>query len=106
MAKQRAARGSSTGRPIMVLLDLLGRRWSLRVLWELRDAHLTFRSLRDACGGISPTVLNDRLRELRQAHLVELVADLGYGLSPHGRELVERFVPLVAWSEKWARESA
>jgi DNA-binding HxlR family transcriptional regulator len=22
---------------VMALLDLLGRRWSLRVLWELRD---------------------------------------------------------------------
>ena len=27
-------RGSRTGRPIMVVLDVLGRRWALRVLWE------------------------------------------------------------------------
>jgi DNA-binding HxlR family transcriptional regulator len=105
MAKQRAVRGSRTGRPIMVLLDLLGRRWALRILWELRDAHLTFRSLQEACGGISPTVLNERVHELREAKLVELAPELGYGLSALGRELVERFVPLVAWSEKWARES-
>lgn len=88
----------------MALLDLLGRRWALRVLWELRDAHLTFRALQQACGGTSPTVLNERLRELREAALVELDPELGYGLSPLGRELVERFVPLVAWSERWARE--
>jgi DNA-binding HxlR family transcriptional regulator len=87
----------------MVLLDLLGRRWALRVLWELRDAHLTFRSLRDACDGISPTVLNDRVAELREANLVELAPGDGYGLTPLGRELVERFVPLVAWAETWAR---
>ncbi|HJV56497.1 MAG TPA: transcriptional regulator, partial [Methylomirabilota bacterium] len=30
-------RGSRTGRPIMALMDLLGRRWALRVIWELRD---------------------------------------------------------------------
>lgn len=90
----------------MALLDLLGHRWALRILWELRDAHLTFRALQAACGRISPTVLNDRVRELREAALVALDPELGYGLTPIGRELVERFVPLVAWSERWARELA
>jgi DNA-binding HxlR family transcriptional regulator len=33
-------RGSSGGRPIMALLDLLGRRWALRILWELRGGPL------------------------------------------------------------------
>ena len=55
MQKSRV-RGSSTGRPIMVLLDLLGRRWSLRILWELREAPLTSRALRSACDEASPTV--------------------------------------------------
>jgi DNA-binding HxlR family transcriptional regulator len=88
----------------MALLDLLGHRWTLRILWELRDASLTFRALQEACGRISPTVLNERVRELREAALVSLDPGPGYGLSPLGRELVERFVPLVAWSERWARE--
>jgi len=88
----------------MALLDLLGRRHALRILWELRDSHLTFRSLQEACGGVSPTVLNERLRELREAGLVAVEPELGYGLSPLGCELVERFVPLVAWSERWSRE--
>ena len=30
-------RGSATGRPLMAAMDLLGRRWALRILWELRD---------------------------------------------------------------------
>ena len=34
--KKHSVRGSRTGRPIMALLDLLGRRWTLRILWELR----------------------------------------------------------------------
>ena len=43
----RRVRGSRTGRPIMALLDLLGRRMSLRILWELSraDEPLTFRPL-------------------------------------------------------------
>jgi len=92
-----------TRRPIMALLDLMGRRWAMRVVWELRDAHLTFRALQAACDTVSPTVLNARLRELREAALVEVDPERGYGLTALGSELVARFVPLVEWSERWAR---
>ena len=68
----RPVRGSQTGRPIMALMDLLGRRWTLRVIWELRDGRLTFRALQEACGGLSPTVLNQRVRELRESGLLEV----------------------------------
>jgi DNA-binding HxlR family transcriptional regulator len=87
----------------MALLDLLGRRWALRVLWELRAAPLTFRALASACGEPSPTVLNDRLKELRASGLVTLDFDRGYGLTRLGAELVTRFGPLVTWAERWAR---
>ncbi len=95
-------RGSRTGKPVMALLDLLGRRWALRVLWELRGGPLTSRALRDACGGLSPTVLSDRTKELREAGLVELDEPAGYALTPLGQELSVRFLPLVEWSERWA----
>ena len=62
---QTAVRGSKTGRPIMALLDLLGRRWTLRIIWELRDSALTSRALRTACDDASPTVMQARLSELR-----------------------------------------
>ena len=90
-------------RPVMALLDLLGRRWAMRVLWELREERRSFRGLREACGGLSPAVLNARLRELRDARLVDLADGEGYGLSPLGRELLERFLPLVAWADRWAK---
>jgi DNA-binding HxlR family transcriptional regulator len=87
----------------MQLLELLGRRWAMRVLWELRDGKLSFRSLQEACGGVSPAVLNERLKELRDARLVELIDGEGFGLSALGRELLEKFSPMVGWSERWAR---
>ena len=58
----------------MALLDLLGRRWSLRILWELREQSLTSRALRAACDEASPTVLQARLTELREAGFIELDA--------------------------------
>jgi DNA-binding HxlR family transcriptional regulator len=96
-----AVRGSRTGRPIMVALDLLGRRAALRILWELRADPLTFRALQDACD-TNPSVLNTRLHELRQAGLVDH-AEGGYRLTVHGRALHAALEPLSAWAERWRR---
>jgi len=100
----RRVRGSRTGRPIMVLLDLFGRRWSLRILWELRDQPMTSRALRSACDEASPTVLNERLKELREAGFIALVPDRGYGLTPMGRELLETLLPLHRFAERWGKQ--
>ncbi len=98
----KPVRGSKTGRPIMALLDLLGRRWTMRVLWELRGESLSFRALQEACEGMSPSVLNQRLAELREALIVE-AGEQGYALTSRGRELVLLFEPIGRWSESWAR---
>jgi DNA-binding HxlR family transcriptional regulator len=98
----RPARGSKSGRPIMVLLDLLGRRWTLRIVWELREEPRRFRELQDLIGA-SPTIVNARLAELREARLVELDDKTGYRLTTLGRELLRLFLPLHVWSEKWAK---
>ncbi len=98
-------RGSRTGRPIMALLDLLGRRWSLRVLWELRDgAATTFRDLRARAGGVSPAVLADRVRELRLAGILELAAG-GYRTTARGARLITALAPLHGWATDWARRA-
>ena len=102
--KKRTIRGSRSGRPIMALLDLLGRRWSLRIAWELRDDRaMTSRALRGACDEASPTILQTRLTELREAGLVELVTGDGYRLTALGRELTETFLPLHRFAERWAK---
>src|SRR5260370_1989079 len=98
----RPARGSKSGRPIMALLDLLGRRWTLRIVWELRDRPRRFRELQHAIGA-SPTIVNTRLAELRTARLVELDDEMGYRLTSLGGGLLRLFLPLHVWSEKWAR---
>jgi DNA-binding HxlR family transcriptional regulator len=98
----RPTRASRTGRPIMALLDLLGRRWQLRILWELRgDQPLRFRALQEAAG-VSPSVLNTRLAETSEAGIVVLTAD-GYTLTAEGRALLAAFMPLHAWAERWAK---
>ncbi len=87
----------------MAALDLLGRRWALRILWELRDAPLGARSLRERCDGMSPSVLYDRLGELTDARLVVQRDDQCYELSDLGRSLGTALNPLEEWARRWAR---
>jgi len=96
-------RGSKTGKPIMALLDLLGRTWALGILWNLNSGPATFRELQQRCEQISPTLLNTRLKELRQLQLIEVQKE-GYQLSKQGAELFEIIAPLGSWSSLWANQ--
>ena len=99
----RAVRGSTTGRPLMAAMDLFGRRWALRVMWELRSGPIGARALLAKCEGLSSSVLYERLRELSDALLV-VQSDLGeYELTKLGRELGESLQPLDAWARRWSR---
>jgi DNA-binding HxlR family transcriptional regulator len=83
----------------MALLDLLGRRWAMRVIWELRLGPLTFRELQERCGGVSSSVLSQRLRELREAG----IAGEGNVLTDEGRVLLDAYGPLGEWAKRWGR---
>ena len=85
----------------MALLDLLGRRWSLRVLWELRDGPVPFRALQERCGGMSSSVLSQRLAELASAGVLGREQD-GYRLTSEGAALLEHLAPLQSWAERWS----
>ena len=78
-----------------------GLRGLIYVLWELSQGERTFRALREACEQVSPSVLNDRLAELRELGLVEL-GEAGYQLSKDGSSLGELLLPLDAWARRWA----
>ena len=95
---------SKKARPIMRLLDILGKRWSLRILWELRTGRMTFRELRTHCDDVSPTSLNQRLKELRELNLIDHNEE-GFGYTKWGRELGEQLLTLNDWSVEWDRYS-
>ncbi len=86
----------------MALLDLLGRRWALRVLWELREDALTFRELRARCEDMSPSVLNERLGELRDAGILQ-GGEEGYALTAEGSRLLKNLEPIQRWAERWSK---
>jgi DNA-binding HxlR family transcriptional regulator len=83
----------------MVALDLLGRRSTLRILWELRADALTFRRLQEA-SETNSSLLNTRLAELRELGLVAHDGS-GYALSAEGRRLLAALTPLTEWARRW-----
>ena len=93
---------SSIDRPVAALLDLLGRRWMLRVLWELDDDTLTFRAIQARCNDMSPSVLNRRLAEMRKAGILEGMPSGGYRLTQAGRELYRALAPARRWASRFA----
>ena len=96
-------RGSKTGKPIMALLDLLGRTWALGIVWQLNQGSATFRELQQRCEKISPSLLNTRLKELKVLKLVESTAS-GYQLTENGQGLFSIVSPLGEWSLLWASQ--
>ena len=88
------------------LLGLLESRYAMRVLWALRDGHAqTFRLLQDSIGGITPNTLNTRIKDLREADLVNHGSE-GYFLTPMGLDLLKRLSDLQAFSTKWVHSLA
>jgi len=91
----------------MALIDLLGRRWAMGIVWNLAAGPATFRALQTPTGRItgktiSPSILNARLKDLQEARLVERTLD-GYALTARGLELFTLIEPLDVWSLTWGK---
>ncbi len=97
-----SVRGSDRGTPLMAAFDLLGRRWAMGVIWQLcLHGPATFRDLQARCEGVSPSVLNARIKELREAKLIERT-DQGYAGTARAQELFVHLNPMRDWAHAWA----
>jgi len=88
---------------ILALLDLLGRRWALRILWELQQQPASFQALQRRCDSMSTSVLSQRLAELREARLVEKDPAGDYELTESGSRLLTRLDGIDEWTQEWTR---
>ena len=84
--------------------DFLGKRWNGVLLGTLLSGPATFTELRRAIGGISESVLSDRLSELTKAALITRRVDEGpplsvsYQLTDAGAGLLPALNELTAWA--------
>jgi DNA-binding HxlR family transcriptional regulator len=86
--------------PLQTLIDLLARRHALSLVWELRGPSQPFRSMARRLG-VGEDRLSQRLRELREAGLVEVDEAGDYRLTSEGRRLLDPLTRLSAFAADW-----
>ncbi|HET6154289.1 MAG TPA: helix-turn-helix domain-containing protein [Marmoricola sp.] len=89
----------------MAVMDLLGRRWALRILWELSHEPMRALDLKGRCDDMSSSVLYQRLRELSEAGLVSQDDQARFAVTPLGGDLRAALEPLNVWSRRWAERA-
>lgn len=82
-------------------MDLLGQRWSLRILWELEAGQIGFLELRRRMDNCSSSMLSERLKQFQEAKIVEKTPARTYELTSAGLQLSRALEPLWEWSRKW-----
>ncbi|WP_153503844.1 winged helix-turn-helix transcriptional regulator [Cumulibacter manganitolerans] len=80
----RAARTYGQFCPVAAALDVLGDRWVLLILREMLYGPRRFSEIKQACPGIAPNLLTERLRTLAARGLVAATPS-GYELTEAGR---------------------
>lgn len=85
--------------PLLPLVQLLGRRWTIRLLIEMHPGPIGFRELRARCGGVSTSVLSVRLGELVDSQIAAKETDGRYILTDRGYALAAILMQLKGWAE-------
>lgn len=108
--KPRAMSGASELRrspcPIANTLDLVGDKWSLLVIRDLRRGKRTYSELLNSPEGIPTNILADRLKRLEEAGIVvrsayqERPVRYAYALSEKGQALRGVLQALVEWGKQ------
>jgi DNA-binding HxlR family transcriptional regulator len=86
--------------------EFLGKRWNAVVLGILSSGPAGFRELSRAIGGISDSVLSDRLADLAGAGLIARTVEDGppisvsYALTDRGRALMPALEQIALWSHE------
>jgi DNA-binding HxlR family transcriptional regulator len=84
----------------------LGKRWNAVVLGHLSGGPAGFRELGRAIGGISDSVLSDRLSDLTAGGLISRHVDPGpplsvcYSLTDRGRALMPALEQIALWASE------
>ena len=92
--------------PITKAAKVLGRKWTLEMIYYLRERR-RFCELQEIVGGVNPTTLTQRLKVLEQAGIVERYAisnaprHVEYDLTEKGRDLLSVLYPLEEWVQRW-----
>ncbi len=91
--------------PIEVTIGVIGGKWKMLILWNLRDGVKRFNELKRLIPGSTQKMLTAQLRELEQNGIVsrtvypEIPPKVEYALTGHGQSLI----PIIEFSCEWGR---
>ena len=91
--------------PLEGVIHTISRKWTLQIVTLIGNhGSLRYSEIQGMCSGISPTVLAERLKELkgegilnRQA-FAEIPPRVEYSLTEEGTDLRELITPLMTWA--------
>ena len=92
--------------PVANALDLVGDKWSLLIIRDMRHGKRTYGELADSPERIPTNILADRLKRLEEAGIIARAAyqerpvRYAYTLTEKGKDLGELLLALVRWGKK------
>jgi len=96
--------------PITKAAKILGRKWTLEMIYYLREGK-RFCELQEVVGGVNPATLTQRLKTLERAGIVNRhpissgPRHVEYELTEKGRDLIDVLYALAAWVNRWHPEA-
>lgn len=97
-------------RQILQILTLIGDKWSILVIGQIRDRTLRFGELHRAVTGISQRMLTLTLRQLERDGLLSRTVHptvpprVDYTLTPLGTTLLDSVAALAEWADTHRHE--
>ncbi len=103
---QKQAQFGRSACPVANTLDIVGDKWTLLIIRDMRYGKRTYGELADSPEGIPTNILADRLKRLESADIIlrtayqERPARYAYTLTKKGEDLGELLLALVNWGKK------
>jgi DNA-binding HxlR family transcriptional regulator len=93
--------------PIGTAITLLGGKWKLPLLYNLREKTMRFSELKKALPGVTQKMLTQQLREMEEDGLIarkvyaEVPPKVEYSITPIARKLGPAFALLCEWGMEY-----
>ncbi len=93
--------------PIVLFLDLIGGKWKLLILWNLKDGTKRYGELHKLLSSVTPKMLTQQLRELEDDGIIvrkvyaEVPPKVEYTLTELGESVMKVIWEMRNWGLKY-----